>query len=137
MADALDALKSLQSVTTAGLTYREYSPRVLDAKVRVDRYLQGEGRNRAFQVQIEQAMDLYVLASAAWSSKITKEYSLGDDARVELCPVANRLREEQSRIVDLLPRETARGLAVAHSVSVLWDCAYERIAEMDSVLKSN
>jgi hypothetical protein len=33
--DALDALKGLRSVTEVGLSYRDYAPRVLDAKVKV------------------------------------------------------------------------------------------------------
>ena len=37
--DALDALRGLQSVVESGLTYRDYATRVLDAKVKVDRYL--------------------------------------------------------------------------------------------------
>ena len=34
---ALDAVRALQSATRAGVNYREYSARVLDAKVSVDR----------------------------------------------------------------------------------------------------
>src|SRR5712692_6783873 len=37
--DALEALKALQSVTSSGVSYRDYAPRVLDAKVKVDKYL--------------------------------------------------------------------------------------------------
>jgi hypothetical protein len=35
--EALDALKALRSVVQTGLDYRDYSQRVLDAKVKVDR----------------------------------------------------------------------------------------------------
>src|SRR6266404_6867137 len=37
--EALQGLQSLRSVTEAGLNYPEYSRRVLDGKVQVDRYL--------------------------------------------------------------------------------------------------
>src|SRR5262249_891418 len=37
--EALDALKALQSVTQSGISYRDYAPRVLDAKVKVDHYV--------------------------------------------------------------------------------------------------
>ena len=34
-----DALKALRSVTQSGIAYRDYAQRMLDAKVKVDRYL--------------------------------------------------------------------------------------------------
>ena len=41
--EAMKAVRGLQSVSQGGITYRDYAPRVSDAKVIVDRYLQDTG----------------------------------------------------------------------------------------------
>jgi len=40
LAEAMKALKAIQFVTYGGVSYRDYAPRVSDAKIVVDRYLQ-------------------------------------------------------------------------------------------------
>jgi hypothetical protein len=68
--EALDALRALRSVTGSGIAYRDYSQRVLDAKVKVDRYLTSSGSQRPELVRaIRVAMLEYELASQAWLTK--------------------------------------------------------------------
>src|SRR2546422_7652991 len=66
-AEALRALKGLQSVTTAGVTYRDYGPRVQDAKIIVDRFVQDQSTgDPGVRSAIGGAMNYYVLASFTW-----------------------------------------------------------------------
>lgn len=74
--DAMDALKALQSVIDSGITYgdysqyRDYSQRVLDARVRVDRYLSSQGSGGTeLRRAIRAAMLEYELASQSWITK--------------------------------------------------------------------
>jgi hypothetical protein len=63
---ALDALRALRSVTGSGITLREYSTRVLDARVTVDRYLSSQGSDSTeLQRAIRVAMVQYELASSS------------------------------------------------------------------------
>lgn len=80
--EALDALRALQSVTNSGVSYRDYAPRVLDAKVKMDRYLasptNGDDKARA---AAQLAMRYYEVAAEAWNNKISKS---GRDREVGL-----------------------------------------------------
>ena len=69
--EAVDALKGLQSVTNSGLNYGNYAPRVLDAKVKVDKYLSTvKTHTDAKAATVGLAMQYYEIAAAAWNSKI-------------------------------------------------------------------
>lgn len=54
--EALDALQGLQSVTEAGTGYTLYAPRVLEAKIKVDRYLAAAPTDAPERAAITQAM---------------------------------------------------------------------------------
>jgi hypothetical protein len=69
-ADALDAVRGLQSVTQAGVNYQEYSRRLLDAKVITDRYL-SSAKPELKGEPIRLAMRYYEVASQLWSHKIS------------------------------------------------------------------
>ena len=93
--EALDALRALRSVTGSGIALREYSTRVLDANVTVDRYLAKPGSDSTeLQGAIRVAMVEYELASRAWRANV--EVLAGDlwklmgdtmqDPEVAKCP---------------------------------------------------
>jgi hypothetical protein len=69
--EALDALKALKSVTNSGITYHDYSQRVLDARVKVDRYLStlAQERKEPGDRAIRVAMLEYEMASQVWLTK--------------------------------------------------------------------
>src|SRR5439155_804030 len=88
--EAVTALRALQSVTTSEISYRDYSPRVLDAKVVVDRYLaEREGRDDSKRA-IATAMRLYSFVAAAWNIYISRGAfeSLPRDPILAECPQA-------------------------------------------------
>lgn len=72
--EAVDALKALRSVTSSSVSYRDYAPRVLDAKVKVDKYLSSPGGDDARRDTIRAAMQYYELAATAWNAEIVKDY---------------------------------------------------------------
>jgi hypothetical protein len=89
-AEALDALRALRSVTEGSTSYRDYAPRVLDAKVKVDRYLSSATPDEAQQKMpmnqaseatqlwgaIKIAMFCYGHASEIWNDWLTASESV-------------------------------------------------------------
>lgn len=139
--EALQALKALQSVTEAGVTYQEYSRRVLDAKIQVDRYLQTEGGDAEIKRSVQEAMDLYVLASSAWNAKITEDYEMfgAEHPAIKFCPPVKQIRDEaggsgrySDKSYDLM---VGRAKSVSQSFQYLWGCASERIANLERAIK--
>jgi hypothetical protein len=91
--DALDALRSLQSVTSSGVSYRDYAPRVLDAKVKVDKLLSADTSAGPRRDHIRLSMRYYEFASTAWNSKISNSgryaevgAALRNDPAFSKCP---------------------------------------------------
>jgi hypothetical protein len=96
--ESLQALKALQSVTTAGVSYRDYATRVLDAKVKVDQFVQSSPKkNTPARDVVRVAMRYYELASQAWSENITNHFSqevghiLEDDPEINACPAVKEI----------------------------------------------
>jgi hypothetical protein len=139
--DAFQALKALQSVTRAGVSYREYSTRTLDTKVQVDRYLAEREREDEAELRsaIAKAMEFYVFAAMVWSVDVTRgDYSpLARNPAVNDCPpvkeaVAKKLREPNRYRFD---DATRAGIAIAaEGPSPLWTCAAERIVIAEKIL---
>lgn len=147
--EAMNALKGLQSVTRGGITYTEYAPQVKAAKSLVDRYLREppEQGSRAARAAIAEAMQYYVLASAAWNARVARgDYAIaGADPVIEKCP-------ELKRVVDEAYAERAKtpaylkstptsaltayddGRAVAANLPIVWACASDKIAEAERVM---
>ena len=68
--EALDGLRALRSVTGSGIAYRDYAQRVLDTRVKVDRYLSSQsGDEPELGRAIRVAMLEYELASQVWITK--------------------------------------------------------------------
>ena len=92
--EAVDALKALRSVSGADINYQNYAPRVLDAKVKVDRYLESPNASGPLRMSINAAMKEYLLASAAWNASIASDLertiangdALTKDADISKCP---------------------------------------------------
>lgn len=68
--DAIDALRGLNSATDVSLTFAEYSKRMIDAKVKVDKYLADAPKDDPPRETIQNTMRLYVLAGQLWSASV-------------------------------------------------------------------
>lgn len=77
--DALKALKKLEAKTQVGISYRDYSPALGDAKYEVNLYIEGDEKykNKEFKSAIIEAMNLYEYANTIWFAKFTREASHG------------------------------------------------------------
>jgi len=134
--DALDALKGLKSVTEAGVNFRDYSSRVLDAKVKVDKYLADAPKDDPARPQAETAMRLYVMAMQTWAMKIQRKGTatpIGEEilASPELssCPAMQSLITVVMKEAEKAKDTPARylGYHLFTSQGVLWKCAAEKL----------
>ena len=91
--EALDALRGLRSITEAGVSYRDYAPHVLDAKIQIDRWLSTKPSDPAGNL-VSLAIREYNIAAKAWSATITNDFyqsgSIGTtilaDSEISKCP---------------------------------------------------
>ncbi len=136
----LDAVRAVQSATRAGVNYREYSARVLDAKVSVDREFAGwdEPSDQAMREQIAGAMELYLTVSEAWNTKLTKQFPANvynaTDRTLELCPTWASLKREMVKKEPSLALYERRISDI--DFKYLWSCASEKITEAERALKA-
>jgi hypothetical protein len=132
--EALQGLQNLRSVTEAGLNYSEYSRRVLDGKIQVDRYVNASGGNQELKNGMAEALDLYLFAGAAWNAKIREAYTeVGFDRRIEMCPVVRTFRDAATS-GQYISLDEAKGIRVATSVPLIWSCASARVREIEQEL---
>jgi hypothetical protein len=131
--EAIDAVRALRSVTEAGLNYSQYSKRVLDAKVKVDRFTSSTSQNDAELGAIIQAvMHYYELASRAWAAKIAKNESMqtevGLSAKADRCPA---VRETVAS--SLFSGDLQIGMLMGERLQVFWRCGVEKLAEAEAL----
>jgi len=114
--EAIQALKSLESITTAGVNYQNYAPRVLDVKVKVDQYLVSRPKkSQLAQVQLdtENTMTLYVYASQIWNATIVKNYTQAIEITKQaevLCPeLVSELDQQAARMEKRLTEDARFG----------------------------
>jgi hypothetical protein len=143
--DALDALRGLQSVVESGLTYRDYATRVLDAKVKVDRYLSSSPNDPPeLRKTIEIAMREYELAGQSWNLQGNESAyrSLITPNLLERCPAVAKIIEGE-RLKVALAMGTVGMLDDAmdmikvdgqYAHRVLWKCAITEGVEAERLL---
>jgi len=113
VADALNALKALESAVSAGLTYRDYVPRVADTKIHVDRAVNSQG-SPAIAALLSDAMNFYIVAAEFWG------------------PSSNNFLDSLAMIDRLPPCRAAASTATSQdTVKLLWACASTKIAEAE------
>lgn len=160
--EAVDALRALRSVTGSGITYRDYSQRVLDSRVKVDRYLSsqsGDGPELGRAIRV--AMLEYELASRAWRANVEilsdLWKSMGDtmqDPEVAKCPAVrvvttlvdnsrptNPNAQDRAAILGIKApdRATTLGIKLANAgrdnlAPDIWACASAQVAEAERLL---
>jgi hypothetical protein len=126
--EALDAVRALRSVTVSGISYRDYAPRVLDARVKVDRYLSSPAKDPA-QNAIGLAMRYYELAGESWSGQvglmIGVEQAIGGDPTLQACTALKAIQ---------LPKRIGLAAYLASRPSVLWSCASDQVADAERLI---
>lgn len=139
LANALRALKDLQSVVRGGVSFRDYGPRVTEANIVVDRFLEtpvsgDEGVHDA----LRDAIGFHQVAVRLWTVKVegkrpvTSPGSLDIDFRgavalFDKCP-ATQLPVKGLITIDESALKPAARQQWRDPLSELWNCADERIA---------
>lgn len=135
---AVAALRDVQSVSRADVPYRVYFNRVSFAKGDVDRHVEAI-RDTELKTALSETMALHVLAAAAWRAKTLNERekweAVGDDPSIEVCAGAKRLLSV-SEDPPNMSHSQWRGITLAAGLPLLWDCAGERLAEVERGLNS-
>jgi hypothetical protein len=137
--DALRVLKSLQSATSVGISYRDYAPRVIDAKVQLDQLLSAapDGPPKTALVQ---ALEIYVYASNVWNAQITKSgyESIAQDPSLGRCSTLQSETERLSRpdhITSNMSDARRRGIALTVlGAAPIFSCASEAIATAEHLI---
>jgi hypothetical protein len=132
--DGLAALKSLTAATRVGLSYREYSRRVLDTKPSVDRWIGGSA-DAAEKTAATQAMALHVLASRAWRARIVKDGfdAVARDPALSTCEPAKKVLESAAKR-DGFALDNSGWVALtlgSEGIPALWACAADKTAEAE------
>jgi hypothetical protein len=138
-AEALRALKSLQSAVASGINLRDFAPRSTDAKIVIDRYISEDQSDLpAMKTTIKAAMGYFILTAKAWSASVFHTGNGDEVARdplVKECPSAmaaiETLRSRGGIGMSSLSQDARDGIALTVSYSSFLPCADSRIAEAD------
>lgn len=137
--DALKALGGLQSVVAGGVNYRDYAPRVSDAKIIVDRYIQEPERgDGAVKEAVAAAMRYYASAARAWSARLSRSNyeQVANDPSLRDCPPMLDIVEEAKRDRTAISEPSKIGIYVGLRFQPLWSCASDKIGEAERALKA-
>jgi hypothetical protein len=136
--EALKALKGLDSVVQGSVTYREYSSRVLDAKIVVDRFLEKlELADRDAALAVSRAIGYHVAASSVWNAKVRNQLYYDVDPVVYECPEARELIRQGQQDRQIGNFKLQAGLSAQKIVAnfgglpVIWRCASKETADAE------
>jgi hypothetical protein len=140
LGEAIGALAMLRSVARTGVTYQEYAPRLSEAQVAVDRYLQAEDGAATIKGAIADSFHLYALAGTAWNAGLSRgNYAaVGTDSALNRCEAAQKVIAESKRRAPFIWRSkgageaTTTGMVIAdEGLAALWSCASDRLAAVE------
>jgi len=135
--DALQVVKSLRSAVLGGMSFREYQARVNAAATIVDRYLAALPGGPESE-SIHDAVRYYVLAESAWNNQgvVSRTAWLRKDGVLDRCPAYQEFAETMRTKGDAYYDERVKNYVVISDgvISVLWSCASEKIAEVETLL---
>ena len=152
--EALDALKALRSVVQTGLDYRDYSQRVLDAKVKVDQYLSAPASGAAERNGIQTAMREYELARDVWDASFNflNILKLSSERRQAIgqfledpemtCPVLTDFVKQEGKgrhgedLAGSFLNQASAMYQVRHTrvYESLWTCASAQVAQAERLI---
>ena len=127
------------------MTYREYAPRVSEAQLVVDRYLQKEDGAPSIKGAIADSFHFYALAGAAWNAGLSRgNYAtVGTDSALARCAPAQRVIAESKRKSPFIWRAKGAGegattgmVIATDGIAALWSCASDKLAEAESFARA-
>lgn len=134
--DAVKALMKIQARCQTGVTYRDYTPLVGDAKLEINLYEKsGETKNSEMLVSLKRAMEHYQMASSVWSTKFGKYGRDKIEVNNKLAsfyfgvyPGANKNRSEGGALID-----SGRYMDVMAAVKYIWGEADKELTAISNV----
>ena len=135
LSDALRGLKDLQSVVKGGVSFRDYGPRVANANIAVDRFLEtpASGDEEA-RSALREAISFYQVAGTLWSMQAQGERVISVEAFGRKLPGGAALSDKcpgtqlpGKGFITLSADALNRKELWVDPVSALWSCASERI----------
>jgi hypothetical protein len=137
---ALDAAVSLAEdldrTAAAGVAFRAYFNRVSSAHAEASRHLDDVKAGELKQL-VGQALLLHRLAASAWRARTLNETEawerIGGDPAAELCAPVRRVLDSGDD-PPRMSRGQWRGLAIAATIPLVWDCAAERVSRVRRML---
>jgi hypothetical protein len=131
-AAALNALRGLQAAVAAGVSYREYVPRVIEARATVETFLQNPASGETgVKGLMHAAMNLYALGADAWNARLHKGgyEALATNPAADLCPALGTKMTAAREQGLLKANRLSTGIGVAAGLPQIWDCAGEKVDE--------
>ena len=119
----LDELRSLESVASAGIAYQDYSRRVLDTKIVVDRILKEMPQSKTKDDLVE-IMECYVTAKNYWG------YAIEHPKESEV--VSDELKASCEKFDVILLPFSERLNAKAENVPIFWAWASQHIKTVET-----
>ena len=133
LGEILESLRQLQTASSPNTSLSVYSSRVAFAKSDVDRFI-GSTAAGAARTGVREVMDIHLLAAAAWRARTLGQRDLyeavGQDPAVDLCPSVKRVLDFAAP-PENGTRAQGRGMTVASSVPLLWECAGQKLAALE------
>ncbi len=138
--ELLEVLQAVQAMTTGNVTPEEYTSRVSNAKIQVEKYVQAEGGDRVIRERVYEAMMVHLLAAAAWKAKIVdrpSEYeAVGTHPGLPFCPDLGPLLDlPPSTGIEGSPAMN-RGVNAAESLERVWSCAGDKVDAVEQAIKA-
>jgi hypothetical protein len=136
-AAALNALRGLQAAVAAGVSYREYAPRVIETRATVETFLQNPASGETgLKGLMHAAMNLYALGAEAWAARLHKSgyEALATNPAADLCPALGTKMTAAREQGLLKPNRLSTGIGVAAGLPQIWACAAEKVDEAGRVM---
>jgi hypothetical protein len=133
LSEALKSLRTLQAASSPGTSMSVYNSRVAFAKSDVERFLvsMAPGPTRT---GVREVLDVHLLAAAAWKARALERKDLyeavSQETAIDLCPSVKRVMDFSVQRENFT-RAQARGVALASSIPLLWECAAQKLAVLE------
>ncbi len=138
--EVLEVLQAVQAMTTGNATPQEYTSRVANAKVQVEKYLHtGEG-DRVIKDRVYEAMIVHLLAATAWKAKIVNRQSDYEEVETHpglgFCPDLRPLLDLPPPTGVERPPAMNRGANAAENLEQVWLCAAGKVDAVEQAIKA-
>jgi hypothetical protein len=133
---ALAIAEDLDRSVVAGVPFRVYFNRASAAHAEAGRHLD-EVKDVAPRRLLQQALMLHRLAARAWRARTLNEQDawerIGADPTAEVCAPVRRALDSGDDPRGM-PRGEWRGIVIAATLPLVWDCAADRVTEARRML---